>query len=214
MRQVLRVVDLGDDFQPVADHHLVVARQDPEDLDFADGGDELPRGHEAAGGGTPGWNAVVTDQRDANEDRQQEERLGQVARHLHAVEETPLARLLAGRGVERELSDPRRRVVDGRCPEGLIRNAFVFGQLDDVDQGAAEFGKLGLDAPRGALQPAVIAQQSPAHHDRKRKRRCQPRAQGDGQADLVEPHEGVHGQQRQQQRRSKSNLPAPWSSRG
>ena len=90
---------------------------------------------------------------DADKDRQQEERLRQVARRLHAVEEPPPARLLAGRGVEGELPDPRRRVLDRRGAKGLIGNAFVFGQLDDVDQGAAEFGKLGLDVRRGALSP-------------------------------------------------------------
>ena len=156
----------------------------------------------------------MADDGDADQQGQQQERLGQIARRLHAVEETPLARLLAGRGVERELSHPGRGVVDGRRAEGLIGDAFVFGQLDDVDQGAAQFGKLGLDAPRRALQPAVIPQQPPARHDDNGQRRREPRGQGDGQPDLVQPHEGVHGQQRQQDRRSKGSPPAPWSSRG
>ena len=53
---------------------------------------------------------------------------------------------------------PGSRLMDGRFAERPVHVLAVFGKLDDVDQVAAQFGELGLDAAGGGLDAALAAQ--------------------------------------------------------
>ena len=120
-------------------------------------------------------------QRRAGPPQAQQSRTATNMRRLHAVNESPQARLAVGGAVEAQAAESGRGLIDGgfakqevlpgrRHTAGRASSANVPGataglpssadarfrilaQLDDVYQVAAEFGKLGLDSSgRGLIE--------------------------------------------------------------
>ena len=175
VRLALGIVDLGGDLDAVAHQHLGIARRDADDLDRSDRGHELP-GREQREAAEPQLGIHISQthgrSRPAAPGRPaiRPDRAASACSRGTAASATPCR----GRG-RRRRADLGRRLVDGRFAERPVGVLAVLGKLHEVDQVAAQFGKLGLDAAGGGLQAALAAQQPPPHAEHDRQRHQQPR---------------------------------------
>ena len=118
-----------------------------------------------AGRGTPGGDHRATEHGQAQDQREQHERLEEIARGLHA-EQQPAPAVFSGRGlVKGKVSNRGRGLGDGRLAERIGLKAVAAGELDEVDQMAFQLRKRQLNPPRGRRQAApttLLADQSAA----------------------------------------------------
>src|SRR5271166_3314135 len=93
-----------------------------------------------AGRGTPGGDHRATEHGQVQDQREQHERLEEIARGLHAEQE-PAPAVFSGRGlVKGKVSNRGRGLGDGRLAERIGLKAVAAGELDEVDQMASSSG--------------------------------------------------------------------------
>ena len=196
------VIDLGGNLQARPDQDLGIAGRDLDDLDRAQPGDERERMQDPAGRGTPGGDHRATEHGQAQDQREQHERLEEIAWGLHAEQE-PAPAVFSGRGlVKGKVSNRGRGLGDGRLAERIGLKAVAAGELDEVDQMAFQLRKRQLNSPRGRRQAAPTTLLADQERGDGRQAQNRPDRERADERALGQLEQGVH-QHKQHKRRQR-----------